>query len=123
MTALNFHHVQLPFPVDKAAQVYQFYTEFFGLKNFAAPNASRFRFGLGGQWLDLTPSPDAAPVQTGHVALSVLDLPHLRHRLLQAGHALDETRALPGYRRFFINDPAGNRLEILEPEPDGAWAV
>lgn len=123
MSALSIHHVQLPFPVDKAAQVYQFYTEFFGLKNFTAPNATQFRFGLGGQWLDLQPRSDTAPVQSGHLALNVLDLPTLRHRLLQAGYALEETQALPGYRRFFINDPAGNRLEILEPEPDGAWTV
>ena len=123
MTALSFHRVQLPFPVDKAAQVYRFYTEFFGLKNFAAPQTSQFRFGLGGQWLDLTPCSDFTPVQNGHLALNVLDLPALRHRLLEAGHALEETQALPGYRRFFINDPAGNRLEILEPEPDGAWTV
>ncbi len=123
MSALSLNHVQLPFPVDKAAQVYQFYTDFFGLKNFAAPNASRFRFGLGGHWLDLAAFPDATPLQTGHVALNVLDLPSLRNRLLQAGHTLEETQPLRGYRRFFINDPAGNRLEILEPEPDGAWTV
>ena len=123
MSALSIHHVQLPFPVDKAVQVYQFYTEFFGLKNFAAPNTGPFRFGLDRQWLELTPRSDAAPVQSGHVALNVLDLPALRHRLLQAGHTLEETLPLPGYRRFFINDPAGNRLEILEPEPDGAWTV
>ena len=123
MSALSIDHVQLPFAVSQAAQVYQFYTEFFGLKNFAAPQAARFRFGLGGQWLDLVPSPDAQPVQSGHLALSVLNLPAVRHRLLQAGHVLDETRALPGYRRFFVNDPAGNRLEILEPEPDGSLTV
>lgn len=123
MSVLSLHHVQLPFPVAKAAQVYQFYTDFLGLKNFAAPNASRFRFGLNGLWLELTPSTNSPPVQSGHVALNVLDLPALRHRLLQAGHTLEETQALPGYRRFFINDPAGNRLEILEPEPDGVWTV
>ena len=123
MAALSIDHVQLPFPVNKAAQVYQFYTERLGLKNFASIQSSRYRFGLGGQWLDLVPSPNATPVQAGHVALNVLDLPALRHRLLQAGHVLEETRALPGYRRFFINDPAGNRLEILEPEPDGVWTV
>ena len=123
MSAISLAHVQLPFPVDKAAQVYQFYTDFLGLRNFSAPNASRFRFGLGGLWLDLTPHANFSPVQCAHVALNVMDLPALRHRLLQAGHTLEETHALPGYRRFFIHDPAGNRLEILEPEPDGSRTV
>lgn len=123
MTATSIAHVQLHYPMDKAAQVYRFYTDFFGLKNFAAPHTSRYRFGLNGQWLDLAPRADATPAQSGHVALTVLDLPALRHRLLQAGFSLEETQPLPGYRRFFINDPAGNRLEILEPEPDGSWTV
>lgn len=123
MSALSLHRVQLPFPVDKAVQVYRFYTEFLGLKNFAAPHTSHFRFGLAGHWLDLQPGTEANPVQSGHLALNVLDLPALRYRLLEAGHVLEETQPLPGYRRFFVNDPAGNRLEILEPEPDGAWTV
>ena len=37
-------------------------------------------------------------------------------RVLQADVALDETRALPGYLRFYAKDPAGNQLEFLEPD-------
>ena len=48
----------------------------------------------------------------GHVQ----DLPALRHRLLQAELALVENRALPGYLRFYVKDPAGNQLEFLEPD-------
>ena len=123
MTALSIHHVQLPYPLDKAPQVYRFYTEFLGLRDFGAPGASRFRFGLGGAWLDLAPAVVAVSAATAHLAIHVLNLPELRHRLLQAGHVLEESQALAGYRRFFVNDPAGNRLEILEPEPEGSLTV
>ena len=31
---------------------------------------------------------------------------------------LVENRALPGYLRFYVKDPAGNQLEFLEPDND-----
>ena len=36
--------------------------------------------------------------------------------LLQAELPLVENRALPGYLRFYVKDPAGNQLEFLEPD-------
>ena len=63
---------------------------------------------------DARPSP---PVSFCPAANTItVDLPALRGRLLQAQLPLVENRALPGYLRFYVKDPAGNQLEFLEPD-------
>jgi catechol 2,3-dioxygenase-like lactoylglutathione lyase family enzyme len=78
----------------------------------------------GSQQIDLVPV--IGPIFTathGHLAFEVLNLPKLRQNLLAAGLPLDEMQPLPGFRRFYAYDPAGNRLEFIEPEPTGVWTV
>ena len=58
-----------------------------------------------------------------HLAFEVDDLPALRGRLQQAELALVENRALPGYLRFYVKDPAGNQLEFLEPDTEQGYAT
>jgi catechol 2,3-dioxygenase-like lactoylglutathione lyase family enzyme len=123
MSAVSLHHVQLPYPVDKRAEMHQFYADYLGFKEIGEGKTSRFQFDLGGTWLSLAPSPFVVSDVIAQLAIHVLDLPTVRHRLLQAGFVLEESQALPGYRRFFVDDPAGNRLEILEPEPYGSFVV
>ena len=77
------------------------------------------RFVAGTQRIDLVPTEHWQPAPAvSHLAFEVQDLPALRHRLLQAELPLVEARALPGYLRFYVKDPAGNQLEFLEPDND-----
>ena len=55
--------------------------------------------------------------RTGHDPLRAPDA-ETALRLLQAELPLVENRALPGYLRFYVKDPAGNQLEFLEPDND-----
>ena len=55
--------------------------------------------------------------RTGHDPLRASDA-ETALRLLQAELPLVENRALPGYLRFYVKDPAGNQLEFLEPDND-----
>jgi hypothetical protein len=41
----------------------------------------------------------------------------LRTRLAQHGYAPYEDEPLAGFQRFYVADPFGNRLELLEPVP------
>jgi catechol 2,3-dioxygenase-like lactoylglutathione lyase family enzyme len=52
-----------------------------------------------------------------HVAFEVDDLGAARRRLAAAGCAIEEARRVPGVERFFVRDPAGNRIELFCPEP------
>ncbi|MFN3494290.1 MAG: VOC family protein [Hydrogenophaga sp.] len=116
MPVLGIDHVQLPFSGGLQAQLRHFYTLSLGLKELQGWPGPTLRFALAGQRLDLVPSPDGQALQApGHVALRVRNLPGLRAALLDAGYAVDETHPLPGHARLYVDDPAGNTLEVLEP--------
>ncbi len=43
------------------------------------------------------------------------DLPALAARLEQAGHRLAGDVPIEGYDRRFVDDPFGNRIELMQP--------
>jgi len=46
----------------------------------------------------------------------VEDLTNIRRRLEQAGCTTTDDQPLEGYQRCYVDDPFGNRTELLEPE-------
>lgn len=50
-----------------------------------------------------------------HPALIVADLPALVARFKAAGIVVRDDEPLAGYLRVYVDDPFGNRLELLEP--------
>ena len=46
-------------------------------------------------------------------ALLVVDVASLRRRLKGAGVVVVDDEPLPGFDRFYADDPFGNRLELL----------
>ena len=58
---------------------------------------------------------DFQPALKAHPGFRVSDLDHLVERLEAAGHDTIPDSLFPGHRRFYVNDPFGNRLEFLEP--------
>lgn len=117
MAIHSIHHVQLGFAAGQQARMRHFYSELLGLKEFKAGGGNTLRFFAGPQRVDLVPVDDwqVAPTPP-HLAFEVQNLPGFRARLLDAGFVLDETRPLGGHLRFYVNDPAGNTLEFLEPD-------
>jgi catechol 2,3-dioxygenase-like lactoylglutathione lyase family enzyme len=110
--------VQLPFPPALAGEVAHFYGELLGLTRMPHPSGPVLRFAARGQRVDLVATEQAAAAVAGLTPLSfeVQGLPQLRRRLLDAAFRLEENQPLPGYLRFFVHDPAGNRLEFVEPD-------
>ncbi|MDB6024148.1 MAG: bleomycin resistance protein, partial [Verrucomicrobiales bacterium] len=49
-----------------------------------------------------------------HFALRVESADAARKLLVQRGVTIRETTPIPGAERFFIADPDGNRIEIIE---------
>ena len=67
---------------------------------------------------------DFTPATKAHVAYQVHDLAKMRARLDAAGVAVVEDEPLPGYHRFYVADPFGNRVELLQiNEDDGARSM
>ena len=124
MTIHSINRVQLPFPRGEQAQVRRFYGVLVGLTELKYPVDEALHFVAGSQRIDLVPTDQwRAPSAVSVLAFEVNNLPRLRHQLLQANVPLEEQSPLPGYLRFYAQDPAGNRLEFLEPDPHQAHLV
>ena len=119
MAIHSINHVQLAFPAGAEEPIRNFYSSLLGLPEVRLTAGNALHFAAGAQRIDLVPTDhwQGAP-SVSHLALSVQDLPALRGRLLQAQLPLVENRALPGYLRFYVKDPAGNQLEFLEPDTE-----
>jgi catechol 2,3-dioxygenase-like lactoylglutathione lyase family enzyme len=111
---LRVAHVNLS--IDDVAAAERFYGELLGLEPAPRPaDAGRagcwFRLGEVELHLSLESGADNARSRR-HVAFEVADLDGLRARLTAAGAPIEEARPMAGVRRFFVRDPAGNRLEL-----------
>jgi len=54
------------------------------------------------------------PARKAHPGLLVTELKVLSLRLTNAGHEVTEAERLEGYQHVYVNDPLGNRLELLQ---------
>jgi catechol 2,3-dioxygenase-like lactoylglutathione lyase family enzyme len=114
-------HVQLAMPPGREAEAVRFYEGLLGLSQVAKPPRLA---GRGGCWFEqgdlrvhLGVEDTFRPARKAHPAFLVEDLPELAARLEAAGVAVTR-EPLDGYRRLYVDDPFGNRIELLEPEPD-----
>ena len=118
MDVYAINRVQLSYPASLQREVQHFYGELLGLTLMPQPAEPVLRFAARGQRVDLVatdPTPERPPGLT-QLSFEVQGLPGLRRRLLDAALTLEEHQPLPGYLRFYVHDPAGNRLEFVEPD-------
>ena len=119
MTIVGIDHVQLAAPPGCETQARWFFGELLGLVEVEKPAPLRARggvwFALGAQQLHVGVADPFAPARKAHPALRVADraLDELARRLAAAGVAVQWDDALPGERRFYTEDPWGNRIELL----------
>ena len=94
-----------------------FYGELLGFREIGKPANLVARggcwFETGNLQLHLGVDKDFRPATKAHIAYEVDDLASVRTRLEEAGIAIVEDEPLPGYERFYVADPFGNRVEIL----------
>jgi catechol 2,3-dioxygenase-like lactoylglutathione lyase family enzyme len=119
---LAVDHVQVTVSPDALAATKRFYAEILGL-----PPAPRPGDPAEGAWYQIGPvqlhvaledrSGPEANRSRRHVCYRVRDLAAAEERLRRAGVAIQpDRRPIPGVRRFFVEDPGGNRIEISAPE-------
>jgi catechol 2,3-dioxygenase-like lactoylglutathione lyase family enzyme len=110
-------HVQVACPRGGEDAAREFYGGLLGLREIEKPPALRARGGVwfacgAGQQLHLGVEEPFAPARKAHPALavgSVEELEALAARLPSAQWYSE----LPGHKRFYTEDPFGNRLELL----------
>ena len=119
MRILAIDHVQLAMPAGGEAQARAFYAEVLGLSEIPKPPTLAARggawFGNGVVQLHLGVEADFRPARKAHPALLVDDLDGLEAKCRAAGFVPHRDTELPGYARFYVADPFGNRLELLQP--------
>jgi catechol 2,3-dioxygenase-like lactoylglutathione lyase family enzyme len=115
----SIHHVQVAIPAGGEDRARAFYGELLGFEEMAKPANLASRggcwFQTGNLQLHLGVDKDFTPATKAHVAYEVADLTMIRERFEGVGIEIVEDEPLPGYERFYVADPFGNRVEVLSP--------
>jgi catechol 2,3-dioxygenase-like lactoylglutathione lyase family enzyme len=112
-------HVQLAMPAGEEAERAgeAFFTGLLGLERVAKPPRLAARGGCwftnGDVTIHLGVEEGFRPARKAHPAIVVLDLPSLLGELEEAGHATLRAEEVPGRPQFYVDDPFGNRLELI----------
>jgi catechol 2,3-dioxygenase-like lactoylglutathione lyase family enzyme len=111
-------HVQLAMPAGGEDAARAFYGRVLGLPEVPKPANLA---GRGGVWFEegalrvhLGVERTFAPAKKAHPAFLVRHLDLLIERCEQAGHVPVTDEPLAGYRRVYVSDPFGNRIELME---------
>ena len=118
MRVLALDHVQLAMPAGREGEARAFYEGVLGIPEVRKPpNLAR----RGGCWFErgklkihLGVDTDFRAARKAHPALLVEDLPGLKAAIEAAGIPLKTDEPLAGYERIYVEDPFGNRIELLE---------
>lgn len=116
----RLNHVDVIIPRGSEVKAREFYCDFLGLVEVSKPAHLAKN---GGLWLSLGQVQIHLSIQDGydpsqtkaHLAYEVTDLKRLQILLSERGIKINENSPVPGFIRFDIRDPFGNRIEFLQP--------
>lgn len=115
MTIKALHHVQLAAPKGSEPLLREFYEGVLGLREVPKPPELAKR---GGAWfrgegveVHLGIEDDFRPARKAHPAFVVDDLDTYAAKMPDSVADI----LFPGYRRIYVSDPVGNRIELLQP--------
>ena len=117
----GIHHVNVTVPKSLEGAAKHFYGVVMALEEVPKPEGSRAR---GGAWYQVGPlqlhlsiEEPSRPecVSKRHVCYTVSNLAEAEERFRSAGvEILPDDVPTPGWSRFYVRDPGGNRLEIAQ---------
>jgi catechol 2,3-dioxygenase-like lactoylglutathione lyase family enzyme len=111
-------HIQLAMPAGQEDVARKFYSDLLGIPEIPKPPHLARR---GGVWFErdgvkihLGIDPDFRPAKKAHPGLLVGDLQALLKQLKAAGVDSVEAEPLPGFDHVYVDDPFGNRIELMQ---------
>jgi catechol 2,3-dioxygenase-like lactoylglutathione lyase family enzyme len=120
MKVVSIDHVQLAMPAGRESEARAFYADTLGISEQPKPPHLATR---GGCWFErgalrihLGVDKQFVPARKALPALIVEDLQALVAKLKRAGYRVVEDEPLEGYDRVYVDDPFGNRIELIEPQ-------
>jgi catechol 2,3-dioxygenase-like lactoylglutathione lyase family enzyme len=111
---LRLDHVNVTYPEELESEVLSWYENSLGLERVTKPDGTRPAggwFRAGDQEIHLSLD-EHNPPKTAHMGLVVDDFDAVVSRLRDAGCHIEQASEIPGRRRCYTRDPAGNRIEI-----------
>jgi 5-(carboxyamino)imidazole ribonucleotide synthase len=119
--ASALEHVQLAMPEGQEGKARAFYAGLLGIPEVEKPSNLKAR---GGCWFQtgelrvhLGVEKDFRPARKAHPAFLVGDLAAISAALNAAGHPVRSEEPLVGFVRVYVDDPFGNRIELMQPLP------
>lgn len=119
----RIQHVSVPMPPGSEERARQFYGQALGLPEVVPPadlaslRLIWFRIGGDGDGDELHCFTETGPhpnTPAQHLCFEVTDLKAMRQRLVEHGVAIEPTIDIHNRPRFFIQDPFGNSIEIVQ---------
>lgn len=111
-------HVQLAAPKGSEEQARRFFGGLLGFEEIEKPaelkkrGGAWFKFGLCQIHVGI--EEPFIPARKAHPAFEIEDIEGLKQHLSSSGVDFTEDDNLPGANRIYVNDPFGNRIELLE---------
>ena len=131
MTLIGIDHIQLAMPKGKEELARSFFGDLLQLEEVVKPSELQKR---GGCWFRSSPQTDGtshgvaihvgveeafSPARKAHAAFLVEGLEAMAQRLESHGATVKWDDAIPELRRFYTEDPFGNRIEMIEAADAG----
>ncbi|QBX99445.1 glyoxalase [Rhodophyticola sp. CCM32] len=117
---LALDHIQIAIPKGGEAKARAFWCDGLGLTEIDKPEALNGRGGLwlllAGAELHLGVEENFSPAQKAHPGFAVDDIDTTAAQIVATGQSPRWNDMIKTRRRFFAEDPFGNRLEFLQKD-------
>jgi catechol 2,3-dioxygenase-like lactoylglutathione lyase family enzyme len=124
MRVRRLDHVLLAMPAGRETDAREFYQGILGIPEVGKPADLAAR---GGCWFEdgelkvhLGVEKQFLPARKAHPAFIVEGLAALTAALTRAGVPIAHDQPVEGYDRIFVDDPFGNRIELMEVKAPSA---
>ncbi|MGE7934616.1 VOC family protein [Viridibacillus arvi] len=115
---ISIAHIQLAAPKGSEDEAKRFFGDILGFREIEKPELLRKR---GGVWFEFANyqihigiEEPFTPAKKAHPAFEIVNIEGLKSHLSKNDIKFIIDEDLPGANRIYINDPFGNRIEVLE---------
>ncbi|MEB2494621.1 VOC family protein [Peribacillus frigoritolerans] len=114
----SIDHIQLAAPKGSEETARKFFKNILGFDEVEKPEELKKRgevwFEFGNYQIHIGIEEPFYPAKKAHPAFEIENIEELKKHLVTNGIDVIEDDKLPGAKRFYIYDPFGNRMELLE---------